>query len=158
MGQCQSGGRSADGAGTGPSGAKNPAELLNLGPRAEAYFATTGRSFYDEVRAPPATCACDAARTTIARLALSPLRTLPLPPPSPTSPSSPSPLSFAQPPMTSADAAEPPPPGTEQTLTFESTGGVVLAATVNRPHPSPSSAAPNPTPRPSPSPTLEALV
>ena len=64
-GACQSGGRSADGAGTGPSGAKNPAELLNLGPRAEAYFATTGRSFYDEVRAPPATCACDAARTTI---------------------------------------------------------------------------------------------
>ena len=142
MGQCQSGGRSADGAGAGPSGAKNPAELLNLGPNAEAYFARTGRSFYDEVRTPPPTRARAAARI--------PTSTSPRPPDPPDAPRFPPPhpplpsLSLAQPPMTSADPADPPPPGTEQTLTFESTGGVVLAGTLHRPHPPPSSAAPAP--------------
>lgn len=31
----------------------NPAELLNLGPEAEAFFAKGGRSYYDDVSAPP---------------------------------------------------------------------------------------------------------
>lgn len=62
MGQCQSAPCGTP-SGAGPSGkkaaaastpARAPAELLNLGPEAEAYFAGTGRSFYEHVRAPPA--------------------------------------------------------------------------------------------------------
>jgi len=53
MGQCQSAPCGTP-SGAGPSGkkaaaastpARAPAELLNLGPEAEAYFAGTGRSF-----------------------------------------------------------------------------------------------------------------
>ena len=50
MGNCQSG------ASTGMSAPKelnpmdaNPAELLNLGPDAEAFFAKGGKSYYDDV-------------------------------------------------------------------------------------------------------------
>ena len=62
MGQCQSAPCGTP-SGAGPSGkkaaaastpARAPAELLNLGPEAEAYFAGAGRSFYEHVRAPPA--------------------------------------------------------------------------------------------------------
>ena len=61
MGQCQSAPCGTP-SGAGPSGkkaaaastpARAPAELLNLGPEAEAYFAGAGRSFYEHVRAPP---------------------------------------------------------------------------------------------------------
>ena len=56
MGNCQSGASCAAGMSApkelNPMDA-NPAELLNLGPDAEAFFAKGGRSYYDDVSAPP---------------------------------------------------------------------------------------------------------
>ena len=56
MGNCQSGASCAAGMSApkelNPMDA-NPAELLNLGPEAEALFAKGGRSYYDDVSAPP---------------------------------------------------------------------------------------------------------
>lgn len=56
MGNCQSGASCAAGMSApkelNPMDA-NPAELLNLGPEAEAFFAKGGRSYYDDVSAPP---------------------------------------------------------------------------------------------------------
>ena len=56
MGNCQSG------ASTGMSAPKelnpmdaNPAELLNLGPDAEAFFAKGGKSYYDDTPTTPET-------------------------------------------------------------------------------------------------------
>lgn len=58
MGACQScGGPGSDEGVIAPGVPRSPAELLNLGPEAELYFAKGGRVFYEQVR--------DARRTAI---------------------------------------------------------------------------------------------
>ena len=147
MGQCQSAPCGTP-SGAGPSGkkaaaastpARAPAELLNLGPEAEAYFAGAGRSFYEHVRAPPA------SRLVPVRLSPAPLprgpprrRGLARPGPSRDADlSAPSSLlrakrsshaiSSPQPPTTPRDAPKPGSGGAELPATFPSSDGVVLS-------------------------------
>jgi hypothetical protein len=60
MGGCQScGGSGGDDSGD----SHGPAELLNLGTEAEAYFATGGRAWYEEVRVSPVATAASIPKT-----------------------------------------------------------------------------------------------